>query len=117
MPIIGPGPDDPENDNWDPAWESQDTSFRRWLYEKLTSNGWKHTPAADAASIYAPANRYRGLSPFGLETIATLIHTTVDAVQAAHKADLAEWAREQQLRDHPDLAVLDADLNRVARRN
>ncbi|MFI6689089.1 hypothetical protein [Streptomyces sp. NPDC050485] len=41
--------------------------------------------------------------------------TTVDAVQAAHKADLKEWAGEQQLRDHPDLAVLDADLDRIRR--
>ncbi|WP_434600086.1 hypothetical protein [Streptomyces sp. A5-4] len=40
-----------------------------------------------------------------------------DDVRAAHKADLAEWAREQPLRDHPDLAVLDADLDRIARRH
>ncbi|MDQ1032730.1 hypothetical protein QF035_010312 [Streptomyces umbrinus] len=29
MPIIGSGPDDPENDTWDPAWENHDTPFRR----------------------------------------------------------------------------------------
>jgi len=49
--------------------------------------------------------------------IATLTHVSLDAVRAAHKADLADWAREQRLRDHPDLVVLDADLDRIRRRS
>lgn len=69
MPIIGPGFDDPEYDNYE------------------------------------------------MYSIAAETGTTIDEVRAAHKADLADWAREQQLRDHPELAVLDADLDRVARRN
>ncbi|WP_181924111.1 hypothetical protein [Streptomyces inhibens] len=48
--------------------------------------------------------------------ISTLTGVSLDAVRAAHKADLADWAREQQLRDHPDLAVLDADLDRIRHR-
>ncbi|WP_157878704.1 hypothetical protein [Streptomyces sp. CT34] len=52
-----------------------------------------------------------------LDLLATLTDTTVEDVQAAHKADLAEWSRERQLRDHPDLAVLDADLDRVRHRS
>jgi hypothetical protein len=113
--MIGPGPDDPENDNWDPTWEAQDTLFRRWLYEKLTEAG--SSCAADMASTHAPANRYQGLHEEDVALLATLADTTTHAVRAAHKADLAEWAREQQLRDHPDLAALDADLNRIARRS
>ncbi|MGW0885458.1 hypothetical protein [Streptomyces sp. NPDC002671] len=53
------------------------------------------------ASLYAPASRYHGLSPNAQDLLATVTNTTIDAVQAAHKADLADWAREQQLRDHP----------------
>ncbi|MDV9202482.1 hypothetical protein [Streptomyces sp. Wh19] len=43
--------------------------------------------------------------------------TSIDDVRYAHKADLADWAREQQLRDHPDMAVLDADLDRIRHRS
>ncbi|MFB6977726.1 hypothetical protein [Streptomyces scopuliridis] len=114
MPIIGPGYDDPEYDNYDPAWKTQDTLFRRWLFDKLTEAGSNN--AAAGASCYAPANRYNGLSADDRILLATLTGTTIDDVQAAHKADLAEWAREQQMRDHPDLAVLDADLERITRR-
>lgn len=117
MPIIGPGPDDPENDHWDPAWEDHDTPFRRWLYEKLTAAGWESAAAADAAGLYAPANRYNGLDNTSTGIIATLTGAGPAAVRAAHKADLADWAREQQLRDHPDLAVLDADLDRIQHRS
>ncbi|MFE5842109.1 hypothetical protein ACFQ7N_10725 [Streptomyces niveus] len=117
MPIIGPGPDDPENDNWDPAWAHQSTPFRRWLCEKLTAKGWEREHAAEAAGIYAPANRYNGLDDTQMDLIATLTGTTFDAVRAAHKADLDDSGREQQLRNHPDLAVLDADLDRVRRRS
>ncbi|MFG2789977.1 hypothetical protein [Streptomyces sp. NPDC048419] len=114
MPIIGPGPDDPENDAWDPSWENQDTPFRRWLYEKLTAAGCEY--AADTAAIYAPANRYNGLDDAEVVLLATLASVNLDAVRAAHKADLGDWAREQQLRDHPDLVVLDADLDRIRHR-
>ncbi|WP_327393902.1 hypothetical protein [Streptomyces phaeochromogenes] len=107
MPIIGPGPDDPKNDHWDPV--------RRWLYEKLTAAGLES--AADAAGLYAPANRYNGLDDINTGIIAALTGARPAAVRAAHKADLADWAREQQLRDHPDLAVLDADLDRIRHRS
>lgn len=110
---IGPGPNDPENDNWDPAWHDQDTPFRRWLYEKATAAG--SNCAAEIATCHAPANRYHGLSRIDVDNIATLTNTSTSEVHAAHKADLAEWAREQQLRNHPELAVLDADLDRIAR--
>lgn len=113
MPI-GPGHDDPEYDNYDPAWASQDTPFRRWLVEKLTEAG--SSCPAEIASCHAPTNRYHGLSDIDLGNLATLTGTSIDAVQAAHKADLADWAREQQLRDHPELAVLDADLDRIRHR-
>ncbi|MFJ2864021.1 hypothetical protein [Kitasatospora sp. NPDC087314] len=113
MPIIGPGHDDPEYDNYDPAWKTQDTPFRRWLLEKLTEAG----SSADIAASYAPANRYHGLDDLDLDLLATLTDTTTDDVKAAHKADLDEWAREQQLREHPDLAVLDADLDRIRHRS
>ncbi|WP_157993065.1 hypothetical protein [Streptomyces sp. Go-475] len=43
--------------------------------------------------------------------------TTTDDVLAAHEAGLAEWKREQELRRYPELAVLDADLDRMARRS
>ncbi|GAA3108381.1 hypothetical protein ACFQ0X_43810 [Streptomyces rectiviolaceus] len=115
MAIIGPGPDDPEYDNYDPAWRHQDTPFRRWVYEKLTAAGF--TVAHDMATSCAPANRYNGLSDDQVDEIAFLAHVTHDEVRAAHKADLAEWAREQQLREHPDLAVLDADLDRISHRH
>jgi hypothetical protein len=115
MPIIGPGHDDPEYDNYDPAWRDQQTPFRQWLFDKLTAAG--NACAADLAACYAPANRYHGLSPLDQDGLALLARTTPDAVQAAHKADLQELAREQQLRNHPELAVLDADLNRVAQRD
>ncbi|SHL75258.1 hypothetical protein [Streptomyces yunnanensis] len=114
MPI-GPGFDDPEYDNYDPAWRHQDTPFRRWLHERLTAAG--SDCSADIAASYAPANRYHGLNAIDLDDLATLTDTTGAAVQAAHKADLDEWAREQQLRDHPDLAVLDADLDRIRHRS
>ncbi|MEV5592202.1 hypothetical protein [Streptomyces sp. NPDC052496] len=115
MPIIGPGPDDPEYDNHDPAWRHQDTPFRAWLVEKLTAANFPH--AADIAIGYAPANRYHGLDDLEMGTIALLTDTSFDEVRAAHKADIAAWMREQQLYDHPDLAVVDADLNRIAERH
>lgn len=115
MPIIGPGYDDPEYDDYDPAWEDQDTSFRRWLYEKLTAAG--HDFAHEMAACSAPGNRYNGLSEAKMDDLAMFARVTVGEVRAAHKADLAEWAREQQLRDHPDLAVLDADLDRIRHRS
>ncbi|MFI7102795.1 hypothetical protein ACIBK8_25955 [Streptomyces sp. NPDC050161] len=115
MPIIGPGPDDPEYDDYDPAWKTQDTPFRRWLVEKLTEAGF--IGPEWVASLYAPVNRYHGLSREDLDLLAIATRTTIDAVQAAHKADLGQWAREQELRDHPDLAVLDADLDRIRHRS
>ncbi|MGW5816510.1 hypothetical protein [Streptomyces noursei] len=115
MPLIGPGPDDPEYDNYDPAWRDQDTPFRRWLYERLKAAG--SSCPADIAAGHAPTNRYHGLSDIDLDDLAALTDTTIEAVQAAHKADLVEWAREQQLRDHSDLAVLDADLDRIRHRS
>lgn len=115
MPTIGPGPDDPENDTLDPAWRTLDTPFRRWLVERLTAAG-AIAPAVETASLYAPANRYNGLSEIDCALLATLTRTTTDVVRAAHKADLRDWAREQELRDHPDLVVLDADLDRIQHR-
>lgn len=115
MPVIGAGHDDPEYDNYDPAGETQVTPFRRWLIEKLTEAG--SNCSAGTASVYAPANRYQGLSREDQDLLATVTGTTIDAVQAAHKADLADWACEQQLRDHPDMAVLDADLDRIRHRS
>ncbi|MGV2914691.1 hypothetical protein [Streptomyces alfalfae] len=114
MAIIGPGHDDPEYDNYDPAWKTQDTPFRRWLLDKLTEAGF--AAAHDMAAATAPANRYNGLDDEDAASIALLASVTVEDVRAAHKADLAEWAREQELLDHPDLAVLDADLDRITRR-
>ncbi|MFE9736141.1 hypothetical protein ACFYO9_37445 [Streptomyces sp. NPDC005863] len=113
MPIIGPGHDDPEYDGYDPAWKTQDTLFRRWLGEKLAAVGLD----PDIATMYAPDNRYNGLSPSTMADIALVTGTTTEAVRAAHKADIADWMREQQLRDHPDLAVLDADLDRITHRH
>ncbi|MCX4657674.1 hypothetical protein [Streptomyces uncialis] len=66
--------------------------------------------------MYAPANRYHGLDGTQMGLIATLTGVSYDAVRAAHEADLAAWSRERQLRDHPDLAVLDADLDRIRHR-
>lgn len=109
---IGPGPDDPEYDNYDPAWEQQDTPFRLWLLEKLKAAGFVH--AADMAICSAPANRYNGLDDIEIGTLAMLADVTPDEVRAAHAADIAAWRRGQQLLDHPDLAVVDADLNRIA---
>ncbi|MEU9959832.1 hypothetical protein [Streptomyces sp. NPDC050982] len=108
-------PDDPENDNWDPAWEDHDIPFRRRLYEKLTAAALEY--AADAAGRYAPANRHNALDDISTGIIATLTGAGPDAMRAAHKANLADGAREQQLRDHPDLAVLDADLDRIQHRS
>lgn len=115
MPIIGPGPDDPEYDDYDPAWDRQDTPFRLWLYEKLTAAGSPH--AADMAISYAPANRYNGLDDLETGTLAILTGTSFDEVRAAHKADIAAWMREREMHDHPDLAALGADLNRIAERH
>ncbi|WP_069883492.1 hypothetical protein [Streptomyces luteocolor] len=113
MAIIGPGYDDPEYDGYDPAWRQQNTPFRRWLEEGLAATGMD--PAM--ATLWAPVNRYNGLDGDDASDISMLTDTTVDDVHAAHKADLAHWAHEQQLRDHPDLAAVDADLDRITRRN
>lgn len=115
MPVIGPGFDDPEYDDYDPAWSTQDTPFRRWLVDRFTAAG-AGLPA-EAVSCFAPANRYHGLSRENTELLAILTDTTVDRMRAAHKAGLEDWAREQRLRDHPDLAVLDADLDRIRHRS
>ncbi|MFI1585732.1 hypothetical protein [Embleya sp. NPDC020630] len=106
---------DPGFEDYDPAWSTQDTPFRRWLVDGLAAAG--STLPAEAASSFAPANRYRGLSDSHAELIAILTDTAVDIVRAAHKADLQDWAREQELRHHPDLAVLDADLDRIRDRS
>ncbi|MYW06716.1 hypothetical protein [Streptomyces sp. SID3343] len=105
--------DDPEAefDDHDPAWDTRDTPFRRWLIDGLTAAG--STLPAEAVSLFAPVNRYGGLSETNADLLAILTHTTVDMVRAAHKADLQHWAREQELRDHPDLTVLDADPDRI----
>lgn len=110
-----PRPRRPGERQLGPAWEDHDTPFRRWLYGKLTAAGFEY--AADAAGLYAPANRYDGINKINTGIIATLTGASLDAVRAAHKADLNDWAREEQLRDHPDLAVLDADLDRIQHRS
>lgn len=110
-----PGDDDTEHDDYDPAWSEQSTSFRRWLIDKLTNAD--SSCALDIASSFAPANRYNGLSTIDMDNLALLTGTSLDDVRAAHKADLAEWAGEQQLRDHPDLAILDADLDHIRHRS
>lgn len=114
MPIIGPGYDDPEYDNYDPAWRDQETSFRRWLTDRFRDA--ETDDAAGHAALWAPANRYNGLDDTDTVTLAMLTGATVDEVRAAHKADLAEWQQEQQLRGHPELAVLDARLDHIAHR-
>lgn len=114
MPVIGPGFDDPEYDSYDPAWHHQDTPFRRWLTGRLTQAG--STNPVGNATLYAPANRYNGLSDEDADLLAVLTRTTFEEVRAAHKDDLADWGREQQLRNHPDLAVLDVDLDRTRQR-
>ncbi|MEU7156027.1 hypothetical protein AB0A98_06220 [Streptomyces chrestomyceticus] len=115
MPIIGPGHDDPEYDGYDPAWRHQNTRFRQWLHERLTAAGFPH--AADLAATCAPANRYNGLTDEAAATLALLTDTSLDEVRAAHNADIAAWIREQELVDHPDLAAVDANLNRIAERH
>ncbi|NEA20183.1 hypothetical protein [Streptomyces halstedii] len=112
MPI-GPGPDDPENDNYDPAWHDQDTPFRRWIASKLAA---RNGVSPEFATVYAPANRYHGLNDEAENTISLITGTSPEEVREAHTADLADWKLEQQLRDHPDLAVVDADLNRIQQR-
>ncbi|MFC8723739.1 hypothetical protein [Streptomyces bacillaris] len=112
MPI-GPGPDDPENDDYDPAWRHQSTPFRRWIASKLAD---RDGVPPEIAMVYAPANRYNGITDETVGTIALLTGTSPEEVRQAHREDLADWALEQQLRDHPDLAVVDADLNRIQER-
>ncbi|MEV0938118.1 hypothetical protein ACIBMX_41895 [Streptomyces phaeochromogenes] len=82
MPIIGPGPDDPENNHWDPAWDNHDTPFQRWPYEKLTTAGLESAAAADAAGLYTPVNRYNSLDNINTGIIATLTGTSPATVQA-----------------------------------
>ncbi|MFF8659506.1 hypothetical protein [Streptomyces huasconensis] len=115
MPRIGPGYDEPEYDNYDPTWEAQNTPFRQWLFAKLENAGFEH--ADEMATSSAPANRYNGLDDLEIGALALLTRTSPDEVRAAHKADIAEWQREQQLRTHPDLAVLDATLDHIAHRH
>ncbi|MCR8945151.1 hypothetical protein NW249_23830 [Streptomyces sp. OUCMDZ-4982] len=62
-------------------------------------------------------NRFHGLSGESADAIATITDTTVSDVMAAHRADLDAWAMEQKLRVHPDLAVVDADLDRIRHRS
>ncbi|MFI6984282.1 hypothetical protein ACIBSV_37625 [Embleya sp. NPDC050154] len=102
-----------EFDDCDPAWRTRDTPFRRWLVDRLAAAG--STLPAEAVSCYAPANRYRGLSDTDVELLAIVTDTTGD--MAAHKADLEDWARGLQLREHPDLVVLDPDLDRIRHRS
>ncbi|MFD3970293.1 hypothetical protein [Streptomyces cyaneofuscatus] len=115
MPIIGPGPDDPEYDNYDPNWQDQDTPFRRWLVTRLAAAD--SALPADFVTMYAPANRYNGLDEESVETIALLTGTDPNDVRAAHAADITDWISEQQLRDHPDLVSVDADLDRIRHRS
>ncbi|MGW1997743.1 hypothetical protein [Embleya sp. NPDC001921] len=100
-----------ESDDYDPAWRTRDTPFRRWLVAGLIAAG-SDLPA-EAVSCFAPADRYRGLSRENAELFAVLTDTTVVRVRAAHKVDLRDRARERELRDHSDLAVLDAGLDRI----
>ncbi|WP_030024935.1 hypothetical protein [Streptomyces monomycini] len=53
MPIIGPGYDDPAYDGYDPAWRSQVTPFRQWLYEKLTTAHFPHAADTGCGDTYA----------------------------------------------------------------
>ncbi|MYW03394.1 hypothetical protein [Streptomyces sp. SID3343] len=105
---------EPEYDDYDPAWRTQGIVFRRWLVDSLAAAD-SDLPA-EAVTCFAPANRYHGLSETNAELLAILTSTTVDMVRAAHRADLKDWAREQELRDQPGLAVLDADLDRIRHR-
>ncbi|MGW7350916.1 hypothetical protein [Streptomyces sp. NPDC054784] len=114
MPITGPGHDDPEHDAYDPAWKTQDTPFRRWLHQHMADAGLQE--AAAAAAGFAPANRYDGLDDDDITLIADLTGLDYGTVLLAHKADIADWCAEQQLRDHPDLVVVDADLDRIRQR-
>ncbi|KOT79252.1 hypothetical protein ADK70_31245 [Streptomyces rimosus subsp. pseudoverticillatus] len=65
------------------------------------------------AEVCASANRYNGLDDMKTSTLATLTDTSLSEVRAAHKADIAAWKREQELAAHPDLAAVDADLDRI----
>ncbi|RSO10729.1 hypothetical protein DMH18_11245 [Streptomyces sp. WAC 06783] len=75
------------------------------------------SPCPDMARMWAPDNRYNGLDDESVDAIAMLTGASFYEVRAAHKADVAAWMREQELADHPDLAAVDADLNRVAERH
>lgn len=96
-----------------PDRDDYDTPFRRWLAERA--------PAVDAhdpdgfAATFAPSNRFDGLTDDDFGLLAVLTGTTEQEVRAAHKEDIAAWIRENELREHPDLVVLDAELDRAAR--
>ncbi|MCX5097988.1 MULTISPECIES: hypothetical protein [unclassified Streptomyces] len=53
----------------------------------------------------SPSARYNGLDDSEMAGITMATGTSIDDVRYAHKADLADWASEQQLRDHPDMAL------------
>lgn len=90
------------------------TRFGQWITERAARAG--HSDPAGFAALWAPDNRHNGLDERSADVLASLIGATCAEVRAAHKADISEWVREQKLYDHPDIAGIDADLERAARR-
>ncbi|MCZ1012571.1 hypothetical protein O1L68_43590 [Streptomyces lydicus] len=81
--------------------------LHRWLFEKLTTAGSSTPPALLVSSCLPTGAAALTISKWGL--IAAFIGVSVDAVCEAHRAGVAVWAGERQLRDYPGLAVLGAD--------
>ncbi|MFD0162887.1 hypothetical protein ACFVJH_01840 [Streptomyces decoyicus] len=83
MPIIGPGYDDPEYDNYDPAWESPGHSLPAMAVREA-HRGRRH---CEHGLQLRPAKRYHGLSREDFDYLATVADTAIEAGQAAHQAD------------------------------
>lgn len=96
-----------------PDSDDYPTPFREWITGKARQAGMDDP--AGFAGHWAPHNRLEGLSDDDADSLACLLGVPVEEVEAAHKADIAAWIRERELAEHPDLVVLDAAMDRIAR--
>ncbi|CQR59238.1 hypothetical protein [Streptomyces leeuwenhoekii] len=96
-----------------PDSDDYPTPFREWITEQAHKAGMDDP--AGFASHWAPHNRFDGLSDGDADSLACLLGVGFEEVRAAHKADITVWIRDREVAEHPDLVVLDAVLDGIAR--
>ncbi|MFC9651472.1 hypothetical protein [Streptomyces sp. NPDC056937] len=95
----------------------RDTEFTRWLLDQARSAGWDvdgDQEARNSLRMAAALIRTSGVAVVDAPKLAEALGVSVADIEQAAARELTENKAAQELLDRPDVAELDARLDRVA---